>query len=306
MLSIHGAVVCLIASLQFVPLAFKVELSGSSYERALQSTEVKITAGFCLGFLLLIPIDVLFDVANRHYKLIASRVFLFLVSSAYSIIIFIPDRYELKLGVYACYIGFAAVSIFGRLLMDLHIYDTTNTWTFCRSIFLTLLIGTITSLAEADYVLNTTQAYPLLMLVCVLILSFIALCALCMWRLYLGRPSQIVNPMSPTIREIWRRLSHDECFLLLLMTTASIYIIFLGILPRLFKQPYRGIRDRHKDMVVLDQIIRVIFATTVALCPSLALKFKAKALQNDLDLKKVFVRYVSHEIRLVLTLLPHP
>jgi hypothetical protein len=298
MFSSLGAIVCFIAIIQFIPLAFNLHLDGSPCEEALESTGVKIVAGFCLGFLLLIPIDIIFDLVNGNYHLLTSRVFLFLVSSAYSIIVIIPHGDETKVGVYACYLGFATVSVAGRLFMDLHIHDTTNTWTFSRVVCFTLLIGFMCSLSAANQVLQSTIIPPIsTACYCVFFLLFSVVSVLCAKQLYQGRPTGRIMPIGLAIGERWKRLTHDECFLLLLITTGSTFFLLLAMLPRFFSQHFHSFRERHQDLIIVDQIIRVTFATAVALSPSLVLKFKAKTLQNDLDLKRVFVRYVSHEIR---------
>ena len=298
--SILIVVATLLSLIQIIGIPYDYGDYTRSIEQSLSARNVGIIAGFSIGYISPVMIDLLVDAYQGLYELWISRSCYFIFSVIYAVIILISPTTPQAGKIYLLY-GSAAIIFFtGRAFVDLCINDPTKTWTVKRCIALLSILSIgqlLDNLSKASFSRNSrleiigpsiSAFYAML----VLVTSF--LCSFRVLRHYKG----------PTILIRLSRASHEESITVLISLTigiASIAFLILPLISGSFKT--QSSTAYSPAFICGDLMIRTYFVSTVALLPSVIMKHKAISLQNDLDLKSLFVRNVAHEIRYTFVIL---
>ena len=284
---------------QFVPLIFDMKLRESALEESIRSDAARVIAGFGTGVLVLILMDLLVDVLLGKYDLWLSRSgYFWLALIQCSLILFFAQMNRIG-AIYISYSAAVLVFYYGRAFLDLCRFDTTRTWTYMRSTCLLVILALGHLSVNLDFHFGTQDSHILAYIgvgfiylyELILILNF----TLCLVRLYLKYPSK------PMI-ERFNSLTHEETIVAFVCVTLGACTLGLFILPFASIGSTNHARHTAPLNIVGDILIRSVMACSLALLPSVLLKHKAQFLQQDLDMKSLFVRNVSHEIRTPLNI----
>jgi hypothetical protein len=290
--------VSLLTAAQFIPLCFNLHLSGTPVEVALRSLEAKISAGFGLGALSIIFGDLLLDAFVRKYNLWISRSFYFWIACFYSIFVICFSDIKNSGSVYICYLNASLVFLVGRAMVDISMLDTSNTWTYAKSMGLSVFLA-VSLLIFTLSLNNDFSGFKVLCLVglCALYLfiaAFATQCGYMIFRILRKYPT-------PDWRTKLSLISNeDTTILIMVMTILTCIVAITVIVPSVSLGG--SFSDRNGTYVSADLIIRLFFATSLEIIPSLFLRLKSDYLRRDLEVKRLFVRYVGHEIRTPLNI----
>ena len=300
LLTFHAAL-CLI---QFVPLSINLHLENAPVVESLGDFDVQMVASFCLGFLSLILIDIAVDISQGNTKRIISRSLYYWIAITYSLLIIAIDDDKHIGAIYLCYLSFTSVYYVGRALIDLCVFDTTGTWTHTKAVVLIALLAT--GFLCGSYSTAYEIDHPGPLLVCFLALLLISLILflsnsiLCFYRKILLR-----DGTSFLYKVVQSITSFEDAMLFLIMTTVIVCSVLLVMSSFIF-QTLSGFRLLQPKTIIFDMILRLIFASILEIIPSLLFKTlntsKVGVLQNDLNMKSTFVRYIGHEVRTPLNI----
>ena len=285
--------------LQFTPLAFELRLRESEIMTSVRSTDAKVVAGFGTGVLVLILTDLLVDAFLGKYDLWLSRSGYFWLPLIQCSLILFFSSFGRIAALYLTYSSAVVVFYFGRAFLDLCRFDTTLTWTYPKTslLLLVLALGFLSSNLDLHFatVESHVLSYVGVGLTYLYELCLLANFALCLFRLYRKYPSR-------TLSERFASLTHEETIVAFICITLSFCTVGLSILPVATIGSTNDTRNILPLNIVGDILIRSVMACSLALLPSVLLKHKAHFLQQDLDMKSLFVRNVSHEIRTPLNI----
>ena len=90
-------------------------------------------------------------------------------------------------------------------------------------------------------------------------------------------------------------MTYEECRCTVYMGTYTIYIF--SILVLYCMSGLARVADTKESNIVALVVLQIIFSTMVTILPGRLARLRAEEGQETLSLKRVFVRYVSHEIR---------
>ena len=300
LLTFHAAL-CLV---QFVPLAVNLHLQNAPVVDSLADFNVQMVASFCLGFLSLLFIDIAVDISQGNRKRIILRSLYYWIAISYSILIIAFDDSPNIGAIYLCYLSFTSVYYIGRALIDLCIFDTTNTWTLMKVIILIIFLATAFLCGSYSTAYEINHPGPLfLAFIALLLLSltlFLTNSILCFYRkILLHEGTSFLNKVVKSIT------SFEDAMLLLIMSTVIICSVLLVMSSFIF-QTLGSFRLLQPKTIMFDMILRLVFASLLEIIPSILLKTvntsKVGVLQNDLNMKSTFVRYIGHEVRTPLNI----
>ena len=284
-------VTLLICSLQLIPLLAGLDLTGTTCEQSLREVNVKIIAGYGLGFLTLLLIDLLIDTYSCYFNFWYSRIVLFLTSCLYSILILVFSQVNNIAAIYECFIAFSSILLVSRALTDLYEKDINQIWTLPRIITLVLLtsfggvIGTIGLMVhdKTYYVLSRCLFF-------VFEFIFIALYAMFSYQCIAAISKKVSMYSSFAVK--YKKLMVEDVFVLVIMTVSGSSLILLALLPS-WTTSFQDFSHRNSFFICSDLVIRLTFASLLMAIPSVLLKHQALTLQIDLDTKRAFVRYIN-------------
>ena len=296
----HLLYVAILCCLQFLPLIFDSSYTNNSVETALSDFDVQMTASFCLGFLSIILFDLLTDLANKNLYRFVSRSLYYWTAVAYSVIVIGFHSAEGIVPVYYCYLACSTVFICGRALQDLSALDSTGTWTTSRSMFITgaLALGQLlSSFSLGDSSDSGDLLYALGR----------------SWILIAGGCMLINLALFCSVRVRWHedfrwRASFDPFNLVYGFTLGFplICLLLIAILPLAIDSFSSRFQYESSLTVCTDMVVRLALASILEILPSFLLKTRDAAkvgvLQEDLNLKSTFVRYIGHEVRTPLNI----
>ena len=302
---LHLLYVAILCCLQFLPLIFDSSYTNDSVEAALSDFDVQMTASFCLGFLSIILFDLLTDLANRNLYRFVSRSLYYWTAVAYSVIVIGFHSAEGVVPVYYCYLACSTVFFAGRAIHDLCALDSTGTWTTSRSMFITgaLALGQLLSSFSLD---NSSDSGDILFsfgrsFVVISWGCFVLNSALCISKKRLLRNGS----------SLWEKLTNNSISLhdagVILTISALIFCgSLIAILPLAIDSFSSRFQYESSLTVCTDMVVRLALASTLEILPSFLLKTRNAAkvgvLQEDLNLKSTFVRYIGHEVRTPLNI----
>lgn len=278
--------------IQFIPLSFDLYLKGTPLESSLRDKNVLIVAGFCMGLVILIFFDILFDAVMGNRTMWISRSAYFWVPFIQGLMI-ISSKSNSMGALYIIYSDASIIFFSGRAFFDLCRFDSTKTWTCPKSASLVTLLAIATILSNLSLHFQFSAVITAIQLT----MSYVYLACvmfnllLCTWRVSSKYSSY----------GIFSRIHHmtyEESISVTMCITVFLSGIGFGIIPLL--NPDRGVNDvseRSPGQIIAEMLVRSTLACALGLLPSIFLKHKANALEGDLDMKSIFVRSVSHEVR---------
>jgi hypothetical protein len=292
-LSHFVALVSLAIITQFTPLFVDIGLQGSPLEDSLRSVSTKVTAGFCLGCILLIFIDLLVDAVMKQFNYWYSKSFYFWVPLVLSILVLQCDSLSNIGAIFISYSSASLVFYAGRTCFELHLNDTTKCWSLGRCSFFICWISVCQSIINFSQSHSEQSGLRLIAAIIyyVCIAMFSMNCLTCVQRMFAK------NSTSITILQQIKLFSHEELIVIMLCISLPVALIFGTTLSIFTGDDFSNLGSSSPRFVCGRLIIQCFLSCTLALVPSLFLKHKAYSLQLDLDLKSLFVRSVSHEIR---------
>jgi signal transduction histidine kinase/CheY-like chemotaxis protein len=279
---------------QFFPLWLGLQVyQNSVFAISMKSSSsVQIAAGFTLGFLSIIFIDLTFDLFAKNYKFWVTRsLYFWIVFFQILLLLIYDDKYPILLEAYASYLQASTMFLVARATMDLRYFDRTKTWTnsinatLVSVLFVGILCGSISVYTGSKVIRNAGISFRC---------CFLGLFAL-----------QCVRAMHNILKtykfnSYWsklRSLSFDDTAVFLISSAVIITGLVLVVILPACTTKFQGLSTATPAYLIVDLIVRGVYATGLELIPSLLLKFKAVKLERDLDVKRIFVRFVSHEIR---------
>ena len=282
-------VTLLICSLQLIPLFVGLDLSGSICEQSLREVNVKIIAGYGLGFLTLLLIDLLIDTYSCYFNFWYSRIVLFITSCLYSILILVFSEVKNIAAIYECFIAFSSILLVSRALSDLYEKDINQIWTLPKIIALISLvslggvIGTIGLMVHGIYyTLSRIFFY-------VFEITFIILFVFFSYQCITAILKKVSMYSSFSVK--YKKLMVEDVFVLVIMTVALSSLVLLSLLPA-WTTRFQDFSHRNSFFICSDLVIRLTFASLLMAIPSVLLKHQALTLQIDLDTKRAFVRCI--------------
>ena len=300
LLILHAGL-CLV---QFIPLSVDLHLDDAPVVDSLADFNVQMVASFCLGFLSLIFIDVFVDVIQENRKRIISRSLYYWIAITYSILV-IGFYHVRDIGaILLCYLSFTSVYYIGRALIDLNIFDTTDTWTSTKVISLIVILSGGFLCGSYSTAYEIVHPGPLLYCFIALLLfsllAFVMNSILCFYRkILLHQGSSFHHKIIQSIS------SFEDIMLLLIMGTVIVCGVLLVMASFIF-QTSSSFSQLNPKTIMFDMIFRLVFACLLEIIPSLLFKTlnttKVGVLQQDLNLKSTFVRYIGHEVRTPLNI----
>lgn len=287
-------VATLLSVIQLIGIPYDYGEYAADIQESLGSRNVGIIAGFSIGYISPVLIDLLVDAYQGLYELWISRSFYFILSVVYAIIVLVSPFTQMAGRVYIIYGSAAMIFFTGRTFVDLCIHDSTHTWTVrrCMVLLSLLSVGQLTeNLSKTTFGAKTSFSVigtAISLTYAVLIMIGSILSAYKILRKYSG----------PSILYRLGKATHEESITVLISLTMLLTVVAFLILPVAsggFNS--EGSANYRPAYICGDLMIKTYFASTCALIPSVIMKLKAHSLQNDLDLKSLFVRNVAHEIR---------
>ena len=286
-------------AIQFIPLIFELHLRQSEITTSLQSVDAKVVAGFGIGVLVLILTDLIADAFQRQCEFWLSRSGYFWLPLFQCLLILVFSSFDRIAAIYLTYSAAVVVFYYGRAFFDLCRFDTTHTWTSSKTILLLIILALGFLTINFDLHFGTEDSH-ILSYVGVGLMYLFDICitinlALCIYRLFNKYKSK-------TISGRFNCFAHEETIVVSICIILGLCTFGFFISPLASVGSSNDTRDVIPLNIVGDILIRSIMACSLALIPSILLKRKALFLQQDLDLKSLFVRNVSHEIRTPLNI----
>ena len=295
--SFYLAFMFFLCLIQFISLNFDLRLRGSLLESSLHDINVLIVAGFCMGLVILIFFDVLFDAIMGNNAMWLSRSSYFWVPFIQGLLV-ISLKTDYIGALYVIYSDASIIFFSGRAFFDLCRFDSTQTWTCSKSAALVTLLALSTLLSN----LSLHFQFNVIIIAIQLIMSYVYLACvmsnllLCIWRIFSKYSS--FGVLSRV-----HQLTYEESIVVTMCFTVFLSGIGFGVIPFLSPGSHIGaIGDRSPGQIIAELLVRSTLACALGLLPSIFLKHKANALEGDLDMKSIFVRSVSHEVRTPLNI----
>ena len=297
---LYVLVIGLLFAAQFGPLIVTLNLVESQLQDSIRSSDAKVAAGFGMGVLVLVLADLIADFAmgDRSLLWLSRTGYFWLPFIKCSLILFFSDITRIA-AVYTTFSSAAMVFYYGRASLDLCRFDTTETWTYSKSalLLLTLALGYLCINVDLHYADSGQH-----------IVGYVGLGLICLYQFCL-----IINPFtcllrlsrkhsSPYLAGRLHLLTHEETIAASISLVLCVSTIALLVLPAVTLNRSVSIGDMDSKNIIGDILIRSFLICALSLLPSLLLKHKAQFLQQDLDMKSLFVRNVSHEIRTPLNI----
>lgn len=262
---------------QFIPFIFTRDISIAAAIH-FDDKSVILCAGFTLGIIGFILLDLGYDVfVLKSFEMWATRSFYFTVTVTYALIIVYHPRCRDE---YVHFGNFVLVAVFGRVLMDLCINDTTKTWTMARCMV------SVSILAALNLLKFISVAAPLFLALPILLALTTACLTVASLRVIMHKHGE------DSVLAATAKMSRSDVLIVAPSIIITLFVVILVLGPAAYSYPLFHASERlwQPSYVCADLIIRAMLMTTLATLPSVMQKYKVLALQSDLNLKGLFVK----------------